>query len=327
MKKNDLKIDAGNPSRIAFNVIAATICLFLLAPEGSVAHAKSMIVPTFEFYHTDNLNGATTSTQIDQNGTLVNVPDSSKPKSGNVYKGGIVWANAYSKSWGDKKFSVSPFLFSQADSGNYAPSKTVGGSLNLTLLNTAERKVTASLTVGRVMPKLTAARSNFSSVGLKFKQIIDQTQNITFEITSSSVDVITNSTSDPTNNSVSANYSKNLAKVKVGGSIKVTDRNSKTASLSGKDRNISLEAKYPMGRRDIYAKYSHTESSDDIKRPTQAVAREQTSRAYELGYSVPIPVTDLAKLTFYAKRLDANSNLALFKSETTTFGTKFTLSF
>ena len=99
MKKNDLKIDARNPSRIAFNFIAATICVFLLAPEGSVAHAKSMIVPTFEFYNTDNLNGATTSTQIDQNGTLVNVPDSSKPKSGNVYKGGIVWANAYSKSW------------------------------------------------------------------------------------------------------------------------------------------------------------------------------------------------------------------------------------
>ena len=199
--------------------------------------------------------------------------------------------------------------------------------MNLTLLDTAERKVTASLTAGRIIPKLRADRANFSSVGLEFKQIIDPTQNITFGIKSHSVDAITKNTSDPTNNSISASYSKNLDVFKINGGVKFTDRKSKTASFSGKDRNVFFEVKYPMESHDVYAKFSHTESSDDVKRTTQAAVQKQTSQFYEVGYSMPIPVTDLAKLTFYANRLDANSNLALFKSQTTTFGAKVSLTF
>ena len=298
-----------------------------LLPSISIADDQSIIIPVFELYHTDNLNGGTTSAQFDNNGTLVSTPLKMKPKSGTVYKAGAIWVNAYFTSLGNTKLSISPFLFVTEDSKNYAPSKTIGGSLNLTLLDTAERKVTASLTAGRVMPKLNADKSNYSSVGLKFKQAIDPTQNITFSVASSSVDAITNSTSDPTNNSISASYSKNLDVFKINGGVKFTDRKSKTASFSGTDRNVFFEVKYPMERHDVYAKYSHTESSDDVKRTTQAAVRKQTSKFYEVGYSMPIPVTDLAKLTFYANRLNANSNLALFKSQTTTFGTKASLNF
>ena len=309
--------------------IAITAMSFLLAffPSISIANDKSMIVPVFELYHTDNLNGGTTSAQFNNNGTLVSTPLNMKPKSGTVYKAGAIWANAYSTSLGTTKLSISPFLFMKDDSENYAPSQNIGSSFNLTLLDTAERSIIASLTAGRVMPKLNADKSNYSSVGLKFKQAIDPTQNITFSLASSSVNKIANSTSDPTNNSISASYSKNLNSFKINGGVKFTDRKSKTASFSGTDQNVFLEVKYPMGRHDIYAKYSHTESSDDVKRTTQAAVRKQTSQFYELGYSMPIPVTDFAKLTFYANRLDASSNLALYQSETTTFGLKASLNF
>ena len=308
--------------------VAITAMSFLLAffPSISIANDKSMIVPVFELYHTDNLNGGTTSAQFNNNGTLVSTPLNMKPKSGTVYKAGAIWANAYSTSLGTTKLSISPFLFMKDDSENYAPSQNIGSSFNLTLLDTAERSIIASLTAGRVMPKLNADKSNYSSVGLKFKQAIDPTQNITFSLASSSVNKIANSTFDPTNNSISASYSKNLNSFKINGGVKFTDRKSKTASFSGTDQNVFLEVKYPMGRHDIYAKYSHTESSDDAIR-TQAALREQTSQSYEAGYSMPIPVTDLAKLTFYANRLDASSNLALYQSETTTFGLKALLNF
>lgn len=298
-----------------------------LLPSISRADDQSIIIPVFELYHTDNLNGGTTSAQFDNNGTLVSTPLNMKPKSGTVYKAGAIWVNAYSTSWGNTKLSISPFLFIKDDSENYAPSKNIGSSVKLTLLDTAERSVIASLTAGRVMPKLNADKSNYSSVGLKFKQVIDPTQNITFSVASSSVNKIADSTSDPTNNSISASYSKNLDVFKINGGVKFTDRKSKTASFSGTDRNVFFEVKYPMERRDVYAKYSHTESSDDVKRTTQAAVRKQTSQFYEVGYSMPIPVTDLAKLTFYANRLDASSNLALYQSETTTFGIKASINF
>ena len=297
------------------------------APSISAANDRSIIVPMFELYHTDNLNGGTTSAQFDNNGTLVSTPLNMKPKSGTVYKAGVIWANAYSRSLGTTKLSISPFLFVKDDSENYAPSKNIGGSVKLTLLDTAERSVIASLTAGRVMPKLTADKSNYLSVGLKFKQAIDPTQNITFSVASSSVNKIADNTSDPTNNSISASYSKNLDSFKINAGLEFTDRKSKTASFSGTDQNVFLEIKYPMGRHDVYARYSHTESSDDAIRTTQAALREQTSRLYELGYSMPIPVTDLAKLTFYANRLDASSNLDLYQSETNTFGIKASINF
>ena len=309
--------------------ITLTAIGFLLAfvPSISTANEKSIIVPVFELYHTDNLNGGTTSAQFDNNGTLVSTPLNMKPKSGTVYKAGAIWANAYSTSWGNTKLSISPFLFMKDDSENYAPSNNIGISFKLTLLDTAERSFIAGLAAGRIMPKINADKSNYSSVGLKFKQVIDPTQNITFSVASSSVNIIANSTSDPTNNSISASYSKNLDVFKINGGVKFTDRKSKTASFSGTDRNVFFEVKYPIEGRDVYAKYSHTESSDDAKRTTQAAVRKQTSQFYEVGYSMPIPVTDLAKLTFYTNRLDANSNLALFKSQTTTFGAKVSLTF
>jgi len=310
--------------RIAITAMGLSLAF---VPSISTANDKSIIVPVFELYHTDNLNGGTTSAQFNNNGTLVSTPLNMKPKSGTVYKAGAIWANAYSTSLGTTKLSISPFLFMKDDSENYAPSQNIGSSFNLTLLDTAERSVIARLAAGRIMPKLNADKSNYSSVGLKFKQVIDPTQNITFSVASSSVNIIANSTSDPTNNSISASYSKNLDSFKLNGGVKFTDRKSKTASFSGTDQNVFLEVKYPMGRHDIYAKYSHTESSDDAIRTTQAALREQTSQSYEVGYSMPIPVTDLAKLTFYANRLDASSNLALYQSETTTFGLKASLNF
>lgn len=308
---------------------ALFVTCFTLAfvPSISIADDKSIIVPVFELYHTDNLNGGTTSAQFDNNGTLVSTPLNMKPKSGTVYKAGAIWINAYSTALGNTKLSISPFLFVKEDSKNYAPSKTIGGSFNLTLLDTAERRVTASLTAGRVMPKSSSDTSIYSTVGLKFKQIIDLTQNITFSVASSSVNTLANSTSDPTNSSISASYSKNLDVLKINGGVNFTDRKSKTASFSGTDRKVFFEVKYPMDRHDVYAKYSHTESSDDVKRTTQAAVRKQTSQFYEVGYSMPIPATDFAKLTFYANRLDANSNLALYQSETTTFGIKASLNF
>ena len=105
--------------------------MLALTPSISIADDKSIIVPVFELYHTDNLNGGTTSAQFDNNGTLVSTPLKMKLKSGTVYKAGAIWANAYSTSWGNTKLSISPFLFVTEDSENYAPSKTVGGSLNL----------------------------------------------------------------------------------------------------------------------------------------------------------------------------------------------------
>jgi hypothetical protein len=78
---------------------------------------------------------------------------------------------------------------------------------------------------------------------------------------------------------------------------------------------------------DIYAKYSYTESSDNAARPTHSTARDNTSNSYEFGYAMPIPVTNFAKLSFYVKASDTNSNLAAFKSEKTTFGMKFLVSF
>ena len=141
-------------------------------PSISTANDRSIIVPMFELYHTDNLNGGTTSAQFDNNGTLVSTPLKMKPKSGTVYKAGAIWVNAYFTSLGNTKLPISPFLFVTEDSKNYAPSKTIGGSFNLTLLDTAERRVTASLTAGRVMPKSSSDTSIYSTVGLKFKQII-----------------------------------------------------------------------------------------------------------------------------------------------------------
>lgn len=325
MLKNKIK----NKSR-KWNTTNKTlaVAILLLAAVPGDAFSQSIVIPVFEMYHTDNLNGATTSTKVQRaDGVLVNVIPSNRAKSGTVYKAGAIWANAYSRSWGNTKLSISPFLFTTDDSENYAPSKNIGSSFNLTLLDTAERSVIASLTAGRVMPKLNADKSNYSSVGLKFKQAIDPTQNITFSVASSSVNKIANNSSDPTNNSISASYSKNLDSFKINGGVKFTDRKSKTASFSGTDQNVFIEVKYPMGRHDIYAKYSHTESSDDVKRTTQPAVREQTSQFYEVGYSMPIPVTDFAKLTFYANRLDASSNLALFKSDATTFGLKVSLNF
>lgn len=309
--------------------IAITAMGFLLAllPSISIADDQSIIIPVFELYHTDNLNGGTTSAQFDNNGTLVSTPLKMKPKSGTVYKAGAIWVNAYFTSLGNTKLSISPFLFMKDDSENYAPSINIGSSFNLALLDTAERSVIANLSVGRIMPKLNADKSNYSSVGLKFKQVIDPTQNITFSVASSSVNTIANNSSDPTNNSISASYSKNLDSFKINGGVKFTDRKSKTASFSGTDQNIFLEVKYPMGRHDIYAKYSHAESSDDAIRTTQAALREQTSQFYEVGYSMPIPVSDFAKLTFYANRLDASSNLALYQSDATTFGIKASFNF
>ncbi len=312
---------------LSLNYLFITVSLIAFAPLISLAKDKSMIVPVFEFYQTDNLNGGTSSAQFNNNGTLVSTPHKMKPQSGTVYKAGVIWVNVYSTLWGNTKLSISPFLFIEEDSKSYAPSKTVGSTLKLTLLDTIEQKVTTSLSAGRVIPKLNVDRSNFLSVGFKFKQVIDQTQNVTLGITSSRVNAIANNTFDPTNNSISATYSKKLDVFKIKGGAMFTDRNSKTASFSGTDRKVFFETKYPVGPQDIYAKYSHTESSDNAKRNTQSAARKQTSKFFEIGYSMPIPVTDLAKLNFYASRLDANSNLTLFESQTNTFGIKVSLNF
>jgi hypothetical protein len=78
---------------------------------------------------------------------------------------------------------------------------------------------------------------------------------------------------------------------------------------------------------EIYAKYSYTESSDNAARPTHSTARDNITNTYEFGYTMPIPVTNFAKLSFYVKASDTNSDLAAFISEETTFGTKFVSSF
>ena len=325
MKQTDKKRSYGQAS------LALVAALLLLPPESADAQSKpSFVVPIFEVYHTDNLNGATTSTEVLNGGVLITVPDSDKPKSGTVYKGGVVWSNAFSFTLGDIPLSVSPFAFTRHDSLNYAQSNTIGGSLNATLLDTADRKITGGITVARVSPKLSTAKLDSSSINLTFVQTINPTQKVTFGVKSSHTNLINSNDFDSTNNTITGSFSKDFDLVKVRSDFAFTQRNSKTESLSGKDRSISLKGEMPFGVQslsDIYAKYSYTESSDNAARPTHSTARDNTSNSYEFGYAMPIPVTNFAKLSFYVKASDTNSNLAAFKSEKTTFGMKFVGSF
>jgi hypothetical protein len=311
--------------------LALVATLLHLSPETADAQSKpSFVVPIFEVYHSDNLNGATTSTEVMSNGVLIAVPDSDKPKSGTVYKGGVIWSNAFSFTLSDIPLSVSPFAFTRHDSLNYAQHNTIGGSLDATLSDTAERKITGGITVARLSPKLSIAQLNSSSINLTVVQTINPTQKVTFGVTSSHNNLINSNNFDSTNNTITGSFSKNFDLVKVRGDFAFTQRNSKTESLSGKDRSISLKGEMPLGVQglsDIYAKYSYTESSDNAARPTQSTARDNTSNSYEFGYTMAIPVTNLAKLSFYVNVLDKNSNLAAFISEETTFGTKFVVSF
>ena len=325
MKQADKKRSYGQAS------LALVAALLLLPPESADAQSKpSFVVPIFEVHHSDNLNGATTSTEVLNGGVLITVPDSDKPKSGTVYKGGVVWSNAFSFTLGDIPLSVSPFAFTRHDSLNYAQSNTIGGSLNATLLDTADRKITGGITVARVSPKLSTAKLDSSSINLTVVQTINPTQKVTFGVTSSHTNLINSNNFDSTNNTITGSFSKNFDLVKVRGDFAFTQRNSKTESLSGKDRSISLKGEMPFGVQslsEIYAKYSYTESSDNAARPTHSTARDNITNTYEFGYTMPIPVTNFAKLSFYVKASDTNSDLAAFISEETTFGTKFVVSF
>jgi hypothetical protein len=311
--------------------LALVATLLHLSPETADAQSKpSFVVPIFEVYHSDNLNGATTSTEVMSNGVLIAVPDSDKPKSGTVYKGGVIWSNAFSFTLSDIPLSVSPFAFTRHDSLNYAQHNTIGGSLDATLSDTAERKITGGITVARLSPKLSIAQLNSSSINLTVVQTINPTQKVTFGVKSSHTNLINSNDFDSTNNTITGSFSKDFDLVKVRSDFAFTQRNSKTESLSGKDRSISLKGEMPFGVQslsEIYAKYSYTESSDNAARPTHSTARDNITNTYEFGYTMPIPVTNFAKLSFYVKASDTNSDLAAFISEETTFGTKFVVSF
>ena len=80
---------------------------------------------------------------------------------------------------------------------------------------------------------------------------------------------------------------------------------------------------YPIAEKTLYTNFSLKTAKDEAAVPTQSAAREATGRTYKIGYSLTVPVTDQAKLTFYVLKSETNSNLALYKTKATTFGMKF----
>ena len=77
--------------RIAITAMGLSLAF---VPSISTANDKSIIVPVFELYHTDNLNGGTTSAQFNNNGTLVSTPLNMKPKSGTARRIALAMASA-----------------------------------------------------------------------------------------------------------------------------------------------------------------------------------------------------------------------------------------
>ena len=123
--------------------------LIAFAPLISLAKDKSMIVPVFEFYQTDNLNGGTSSAQFNNNGTLLSTPHKMKPQS-ELFTKQVLFGLTSFHIMGKYKSSFTIFVYEEDKS--YAPSKTVGSTLKLTLLDTIEQKVTTSLSAERVIP-------------------------------------------------------------------------------------------------------------------------------------------------------------------------------
>ena len=186
-----------------------------------------------------------------------------------------------------------------------------------------DSEVTLNVSAARVVPKQNSLKANFASFSVVYLKIFDPRQRLAFKISDSSTFASGSDSADPKNNTVSASYSKRFESSRLSSSANVTQRNAKQAYSSGQNRTLSLGVDYPIAEKTLYTNFSLKTAKDEAAVPTQSAAREATVRTYEIGYSLPVPVTDQAKLTFYVLKSETNSNLALYKTKATTFGMKF----
>lgn len=292
-----------------------------LASATDVEAQQSMLVPFVEVERTNNAFSRTTSDTIFQNGSLVETPQSLRAVSDTKLSLGALWLNALRTDLGPVPLTVTPFFKHTTYVDNKEDVTSLGASFKFTLHKGSDDKLDFILTPIRVDATWAGSHVNSINARLRYQRNLSDRRRLTLGLSGGETDSNVNNGKSSTVG-LEASYRLYLGDFEVTTSGNIKSRSTSIAGADGTDYGLGLRVETPMGAGDIFTSFDATWAEDDSARTGQPFARDVTTASLEVGYAYPLDPTGLARLVFFAKYENADSNLGLYESSTNAFGIK-----